>query len=622
MQIDGEGVPEAILGAWKAWIDLLPPADVRLLAVKRSEVIRGFRPASIDIRIARDRLKDLLSRSAELPADIRAQLQARSIASSLVIVFSEQALERIAAPLASFFGPLDTAAALLLDEREPVRALGRAVHSGWDGTEHTPTQKEAAAEKLLAEIGPFLRHMRELLASQDREGVSASASVTQTQPGASSPAAGALPTRAPRPRREAELVVALRGKRQEAARLARENNRLSSQLATTGAQASTAGTNLVATQDRLRIVQEELDSLKARFDERLDAAVSARLNGRLLPWLEPAETLAREAAALAVSVTHPRFDSPRAGSTEEAEPVRAALRLLERQAEADRQFGLLSALRSERERCMDLLERLRQAQTESIRPLAELGPAADAMEARIQQIDRVLGERSGESLPQSPSLARFESALAEAGSLDEVAALRQRLIASEPLGLLNDGELDEAFRLLGSASSRMYARAGVGRGWSVGRDDMSGLPLYAMHATLAQGRPATLVVDGHNVLWKVPTLFRPHYEQGQPGSRARRALEAALQDLAKRHPDLTIHLWFDGGVMEDRVLAPNLRVHFSGGVGANRADRQMLAYLAHLNASGTNEVRAVTTADGDVAATAQASGALAMTPQELAIWLT
>lgn len=301
--------------------------------------------------------------------------------------------------------------------------------------------------------------------------------------------------------------------------------------------------------------------------------------------------------------------------------MHAARRLLERQAESDRQFGLRSALRAEREQCAALLDRLRQAQAESIRPLAELGPGIGALEVRIRQIDSLLGAGSGPPTGTSPALAGLEGALAEADNLDQIAALRQRLIASEPLCLLTEEELDQAFRLLGNASSRMYARAGVGRGWTVGRDDLSGLPLYAIQATLAQGRPTTLVVDGHNVLWKLPTLFRTYYEQGQPGARARRALEDALRVLAGRHPNLTLHLWFDGAVMEDRVLAQNLRVHFSGGVGANRADRQMLAYLAHLSAAGAEEVRAVVTADGEVAVTAQGSGALAMTPQELAIWM-
>lgn len=620
MQLDGEEVPEVVVGAWKASFDRLSSADVRLLALKRPEVVRGFRPASIDIRIARERLKDVLSKSAELPADIRAMLRTSGLAASLLIVLSEEALERVAGPLASFFGTRETAAALLLDERLAVRALGRAVLAGWDGAEPTAAQREAASAQLRAEIGPFLGHMKELLEAQDAAGGNAAApgAVPIDAPGAHAPIAQARP---PRPRREADLVVALRDKRREVTQLARENTRISGLLTTSTAQAAAAASSLTATQARLSSALEELASLKDQFETRVEDAVRARLSAKLLPWLEPAESLAREAGALGVTQPPAVSGSPRHCGGEESEPVRAAARLLEQQAESDRQFGLRSALRSERERCASLLDRLRQAQVDSIRPLAEIGPTALALEARIQQIDGVLGEGTGSPPTQSPALARFELALAEAGSLDEVAALRQRLIASEPLGLLNDGELDEAFRLLGSASSRMYARAGVGRGWTVGRDDLSGLPLYAMQATLAQGRPATLVVDGHNVLWKVPTLFRPHYEQDQPGGRARRALQDALQVLAGRHPNLTIHLWFDGAVMEDRVLAPNLRVHFSGGVGANRADRQMLAYLAHLNASGTDEVRAVTTADGEVAATAQASGALAMTPQELVIWM-
>jgi hypothetical protein len=609
MQLDGEEVPEVVLRAWKAGIDGLSPADVRLLAVKRSDVIRGFRPASIDIRIARERLKDALSKSSELPTDIRAQLRATCLANSLLLVLSQEALERIASPLAAYFGTKETAAALLLDDRLAVRDMGRAALASWDGEEPTATRKEAAAKQVLAEISPFLGHLQELMAAS---GVAPEVAPT--------PIAAAAPARAARPRREAELVVALRGKRQEVARLAKENTRVSSLLSATANQASTAAADLTVTGSRLNAALQEVGSLKAQFDARLEEAVSARLNDRLLPWLELAESLERGAGALGIPAP-----SQRAGASglaaEESDAIRAAELLLDRQAAADRQFGLRSAIRAERERCAGLLERLRQAQADSIRPLAELGSGAKALEARIRQIDGVLGAGPAEPPTQSPALRRFESALAEAGSLDKVAALRQHLIASEPLGLLGEEELDEAFRLLDNASSRMYALAGVGRGWTVGRSDLSGLPLYALQATLAQGRPCTLVVDGHNVLWKAPTLFRPHYEQGQPGGRARRALEAALQALAERQPDLTIHLWFDGGVMEDRVLTPNLRVHFSGGVGANRADRQMLAYLAHLNASRTDEVRAVTTADGEVAATAQASGALAMTPQELAIWM-
>ena len=215
----------------------------------------------------------------------------------------------------------------------------------------------------------------------------------------------------------------------------------------------------------------------------------------------------------------------------------------------------------------------------------------------------------------------IEAAIVQADSLEKLSALRQRLIASEPLGLLNDEELDQAYYLLGQATSIAYARVGVGRGWSVGREDLVDLPLYALQASLSQGDQCVLVVDGHNVLWKVPTLFRTEFEHGQPGAKARKALEKALLGLSKRYPSLNVELWFDSNDPEDRTIAENFRVHFSGGTGANRADLQILAYLSHMEISGGGLVSSVATADMGIATSAQASGAFVITPHELAILL-
>lgn len=610
MQIDAEQVPEVVVRTWKSWIDGLSPAVVKKLAEGRPSVIQGFRPTAIDITVARARLKAVLVQSSEPPADIRAELSEISLASSLLIVLSEAALERIAAPLAAFFGVGETAASMLLDDRLPVRAQGRALLAGWDGHEPMLAGRNAARAQLVAEIDPFLRHMRELLASHgDEAGSDDGLGIGRT----TTPEF----VRAPRPRREADLVKVLRGKRLEVNRLRRENGTLSTQLEKTLSDAKAVETNHAKVQAQLISALADIGKLEAEFDVRVAEAVQAQLDDRLLPWLRPAEAIAEAARALQVTGS-----SPAPGDSGDSESVREAKRLLQRQAEFDRQFGLRRALRTERERCVTLKEGLREALAESIRPLAELAPGIEALEARIRQIDVALGEgREVVPAQQSPALLRLERALAVADSLDELAALRQGLIASEPLALLDEDELAKAYRHLGQASSRIYARAGLGRDRTVTRSDLTGLPLYAVQSRLAQGMPCTVIVDGHNILWKVPVLFRPHFEQGQPGARARRALEAALAVLAKRHPSLYMHLWFDGGVMQDLVLAPNLRVHFSGGVGANRADRQMLAYLTHMSASGTNEVRAVVTADRDVAASAQASGALTMTPQELAIWM-
>ncbi len=615
MQIDAEEVPEVVVAAWKSWIDRLSPTVVKKLAAGRPSVMHGFRPTAIDVTVARTRLKAALVQSSELPTDLRAELTATCLASSLLTVLSEVALELTAAPLAALFGVSETAASMLLDERLLVRDRGRNLLAEWDGAEPTQAEREAARSELVAQIGPFLSHMRELIPPQgDGSGSDGATRIGQV--------AKSAPVRPPRPQREAELVKALYGKRKDLSRLTRENGALTSQLSKALSDAKAAKAEHATAQERLAAAQSQLGTLTSELDTQVSRAVQARLDDRLFPWLRPAEAIAAAAQALKVTRPGAASDGGEVTPEEDSEPVRAAQRLLQRQAEVDRQFGLRRALRAERERCDTLRGRLREAQAESIRPLGDLAAGIQALEARIRQIDATLGEgQSVQPVQQSPALRRLELALAAADSLDAVSALRRGLIASEPLGLLDEEELAQAYRHLGQASSRIYARAGLGRGWTVDGRDLTGLPLYAVQSRLAQGMACTVIVDGHNVLWKVPVLFRPHYEQGQPGGQARRALEAALTVLAKRYPSLTIHLWFDGGVMQDLVLEPNLRVHFSGGVGANRADRQMLAYLTHMSATGTNEVRAVVTADGEVAASAQASGALTMTPQELAIWM-
>jgi hypothetical protein len=145
--------------------------------------------------------------------------------------------------------------------------------------------------------------------------------------------------------------------------------------------------------------------------------------------------------------------------------------------------------------------------------------------------------------------------------------------------------------------------------------------MYALQSELARGRPCTLVVDGHNVLHKLPTLFRPDYGAGQPGAKARKALESRLLGLCSNYPTLSIQLWFDGPVVEERALAGNLRFRLSEDVGSDRADRQIGAYLQHLQASAPQELRLVASADADVTNYVTISGAAALKPVEPGLFL-
>jgi hypothetical protein len=73
-------------------------------------------------------------------------------------------------------------------------------------------------------------------------------------------------------------------------------------------------------------------------------------------------------------------------------------------------------------------------------------------------------------------------------------------------------------------------------------------------------------------------------------------------------------------VVDERAVSARLRVRFSGGVGPDRADQAIAAYLRHLRAADPGELRAVVTADAAVAASARANEALVLEPDELQVW--
>lgn len=174
--------------------------------------------------------------------------------------------------------------------------------------------------------------------------------------------------------------------------------------------------------------------------------------------------------------------------------------------------------------------------------------------------------------------------------------------------------------------------------------DARAFPLQALQRGLADRQNCVMVVDGHNVLHLLPTIFRPYYDQrDQPMANARKALSDRLLHLAARFPTLHVELWFDGPAQDTRTLSDRVRLHFSGGSGSDRADRAIVAHVRHLMAPGLDvrwagrdgpvatgsahlgpgEVQrvCVVTGDSDIRHESVALGASALLPVELGILL-
>jgi hypothetical protein len=63
-------------------------------------------------------------------------------------------------------------------------------------------------------------------------------------------------------------------------------------------------------------------------------------------------------------------------------------------------------------------------------------------------------------------------------------------------------------------------------------------------------------------------------------------------------------------------------VRFSGGIGSDRADRQIAAYLHHLKSASAELLHVVVSADAEVRRCGHRSEAVVMTPAELGFLLS
>jgi hypothetical protein len=661
MKIDDREIPAAVLSHWRHVLDAAPQAALAGLALAHPALQTGFRPGKVPLTQLRTRAKALIDTASGLPEALRALLVHNSLQRELLCALSQEAIEQHAATWADAFGRAAFFGAMLLDDRAEVRALGFLHLATWDGEGADDPTVSRARSTLVEEMGPFLRCLAPLFSGLETSaagsvgagqarGASAAADIFALSTAVGTPArheppAGRIqapaPSRPPRSADERALVLQLRAQRQEARRAQRaceeadrERSRLRTRVETADAQLAEARAALSRLKDDLAVVQ-------ACIEDRVREGVQAQVEQRLRPWLAPAEQLQRDVQALCAG---PLLDGVEA--------------LLRRQAEIDHREGLRTSLVAELHRTHALLAEVERARLDTLNPLPQLPEAAQRLQAHAAALQDRLDQAAraavavrdvSPAVPRPPAacaeadaaaapLRRLQQKIAATPTLDALAALRQQLQAAERLALLTPEQSATVHALLHEAISRLYDRSAL----AIGLDqaplpDARDFPLQALQAALARRLPCTLLVDGHNVLYLLPALFRPYHDaQGQPTGRARQALAERLQALAARHPSLHVDLWFDGPAHDTRSLSEQVRVHFSGGIGTDRADGAIVAQLRHLgdSLSAVDRPRAgarppatdapsrrvtVVSADSEVRSQVSALGAAVMTPSELAL---
>ena len=594
MKIEGETADPRAVSAWKEALACAPAEQILGYVQRSPDLQAGFRPGKMPYSVGVDRVKGLLDHAGEMPARLRNLLSRTGLDGALLTVLSEDAISAAEKQLGDYFGCGALYSAMLLSDREGVRSLGTAGFAQETFRQPTDEEKEAARAALNALFRPFL----DILGS--------SAGSNEVAPPVS--ASNERGRDAEADKKYSQMKLEIAEKSREAKRLSREVDQKKTELEKALGQNKAIEANLEAVRALLATEKTAHQTLAQAFEQAVADETQRRFDARVLPWLEPAEGLASAAAI--------------SGSDNILHQAEA---LLSRQGQADRRYGLWSQLARERDNCLAMIERLGRAKQESIRPLPEIGTTTDLLAARVGELEQMLGHGTPTFKLQFAPKELFQL-VQTAATLEELAALRADMEASNRIGFLREEELAEAYRLIQEACWKLYSTQLESKAGQKDGGWQNMLPLHALQRSLRQGESCLLLIDGHNVLFRLRSILQLDFEGNAPGSRARKQLIEKVRALAAKFQCIDIHLWYDGEDAHDISVSSNLVVHYSGGLGSNRADEEIVKYLQSIDYMRAKEqirLKVLVSADKGLSNAARPQGAaMVLAPEELAILLS
>ena len=620
MKIDQRVMPPAILAAFRRLVEELDAARLVDIATKKPGLFPGLRPLLANVPLFRTRIKSALE--TDLNAVTSALLQETALASEVVALLETTVLTAGFAALADYFGSANFLAAALLDKRTAVRELAHEFMGTWEPeTPHDVPDSagwRAAALKgkrpaVAALTGQFLAEWAAPAADQQ-----ASDATATTQPDALATfleglnqVLGECPPAAPEGITNTSLMVPETATQQphfsaaETDRLskqfAREKKKLQDKIAQNDHEIARLGHELLrARQDsklratELSQVSQAAHELQETLHTRIAQGVQKNLNDTLRQWLVPV----RQLNAALVDAQHSDL------------PSRAA-ELLERQRAVDLQYGNRTAMNGQIEQRRQLLAQIQHARREALNPLPELRHIAAQLVREIADLTQRLGLPTDAS---SPVVTALLATTNEAQTLDELAQMRQFIQQATGFNLLQKEDLEGLYGALNETANRLYDQAKI-------TPEVSGEPApsrFFLRRAVVQGEAFTLFIDGHNLLFELAEIFSPYFLDGIPKAKAREVLGQRLTRIFAQSGAEVI-LYFDGEEPTQSSLSAQVRVLFSGGTGAHRADTAILQHLLVLQQAGYAAPLCLVTRDTDFARQAKAMGVIILHPEEFAI---
>lgn len=305
----------------------------------------------------------------------------------------------------------------------------------------------------------------------------------------------------------------------------------------------------------LRKHNQELEHKVKELGARMDAAVAERLREQtsalVRKWLTPALEL--ETA----------LEKQGARPDDLAQRVERAL---EAQARQDRHTGNRLELERRLQSLQSARDRLLAAQQNALTPVSELKPLLAELETEIARLQKLLTGAK----PVSDTCARLLATINAAG-WEDLRALSQLVDQIADAALVPS----EESRALYGAVQRRFSRLEENTRVKPAEGDTG----WSLRDTIFRNKSALLLLDGHNVLYGLPDIFSPDYENGHPQQKARQRLVNIVGKLLKDRTNIKAKICFDGPDARSLPVLPHVTVEYSGGTGSNRADDMIVNRL-------------------------------------------
>ncbi len=560
-------------------VALVPDSDLSaLVATEPAFKAGGFRAGNTTA--LRSRLLQIACGADNISDAMRRVISRRSRFHTLTGLLAPDAITEARHALAALLGDHVLLTALLLDSRQEVRIKAE---SWLQLPQPFISLEPAEAQERLRELFSDLTGM---LASTSTEHVPLTREAWQDQ--------------------KEKLENRVRDLQQQNRRLKGLDDRLSrattqlkkceEMLANALQKGTIAETALRQKTRELEATAAELARETSHREERLAAALELALAKEFHGWLA-------NARAVENAANHPAPHNDLLAQVEAA---------LQKQGQVDRHSGNRATLSERLERLEAAQTKVRSALRNALRQAPELKAAEEALATEIRMLSDLLEPDAATTPLEEAILTRIHTAndndlprlrelpdligslqvLADASITRILRAFQKRLAAVQATGVPTDARMEE----------RQDATTQLGR-------------------ALAGQTAAILLIDGHNVLFGLPTRYNPARGTALTEAEKRKLLTDDIVRIVAPNPSVRVWIVFDGPTRSDSQAAPNVRITYSGGQGEHRADGVILDNLRFFKSSSPDMPVILVSNDNDLCTAARRLGALGIAVLDLGAFL-